>query len=288
MRSIATRRRVYEEKVLNGFDFGTLLCRAGDKPDQPLGVYLTVGAFFANTGETIFVRHGWVGTEPKSDCPSRAPSLGRLKMENLREARYVLNRGETDLILSPRDNWLNPNDYMGAAMRIVRKDNVLLSVSCSAWTEQCDLQFALTVLYSMTHKVKLHHVGFSHTSVAKMLSAASITEHVGSLRGLSLPTNDQARIFVKTGLMVGGEFQTFMEEHQHSNAIPARIHWDLQMDDPEDFLLWMSDALEDKAAMELWFESDTDPSGRVITLNRDGREHAIFARSNNWNPFKVT
>lgn len=209
---------------------------------------------------------GWAGGPPVKE--SRASIIGPMK------ALELMIDLSGPMSMTPTEGLPMGCGYLGGVRRRSGDDpSIHFITSGSAWSGECDAQFAPLLSYSMSYEVRFHHVGFRHPTREAMLAVVEADEIRLGTSAIYVP-GDHERYYLR-------EVDHWVEHQYHPNGpYNHATHWDVATSDALGLLDFIAGHLN--SAPRTWEAGPNDPVGATWEDNRDGVPLGVMTRPVWW------
>lgn len=246
------------------FNLADLFCKA---MNRPMFVSLLETDETGKDVKSILTR--WAGSV---DEESMAPMYGPWKLFSLLAAGFSNGKVFTTPITDLNNGCL----HMGG----VREKYLITSVAKYTNTS-IDAMFALLLLWSLQHEVRLHHVGFKYTTNKRLQDAIKAFTKTHKCEPVMLPAEDHDRYYFRVDAPTAPNRMYWMEYQSWPEELPYNgIHIDVATGEPYSLLRFIEKYSPSQATF--WENGKNSPVGMVSNFE-EGVQIAIMARDT-WSP----
>lgn len=162
------------------------------------------------------------------------------------------------------------------------------AVSVKGWAPEHNLLMGLVILYSLEHKIQLHHINIRFETCKKVEAASDEFKRKNNSGGTIyyFPHTDFKRTLYPMRDDIFFSDKGYFVEFQLALSNRLEIYWDFITPDPLDFLKFVSSPYQENPVVSLR-KSDSDPFGAFLTVSeQDKIIMGVSARSEWWEPIK--
>lgn len=210
-----------------------------------------------NTGKDVKnILTRWAGTV---DLQSASPMYGPWKLFTLLAAGY----SDGKVITTPVSHMEGGCPYPGG----VRQKYLITSVS-KYENAKIDAMFALLLLWSLEHEVRLHHVGFKYMNNKRLDAAIHEFTKTHTCDFAHIPAEDHDRYYFQVEAPTSPNKMYYMEYQSWPHNLPNDgIHVDVATSDPEGLLRFIQQYSGLEATF--WNDGKNSPVGMVSGFEED-------------------